>query len=262
MTGLSGRHVVLKVGGAAEIDLDAITAEILALLDGGSHVTIVHGGGRELSAALEAAGLDSRFIDGLRATDAATLEIAVSVFAGKVNTAITAQLRAGGVNAVGLTGVDGHLATVEPQLEPPGLGFVGQVHTVDPASLTTLTDAGFVPVIAPIASDDDGFLYNINADTLAGEVAAALSAARLVFISNVPGVLDAAGHTIPLVTPRSAAELKANGTVTVGMIPKVDSALQRLDRVDEVHIVDGGTPGAVIAQLLGQGHAGTRFARD
>jgi acetylglutamate kinase len=262
LAGLAGRHVVLKVGGAAEIDLDAIAVEILTLAEADAHVTVVHGGGRELSAALEAAGLESHFIDGLRATDAPTLDIAVGVFAGRVNTAVVARLRAAGVNAVGLTGVDGRLLTIDPQLDPPGLGFVAQVCTVDPTVITTLTDNNFVPVIAPIAGGDDAQLYNINADTLAGEIAGALQAARLVFISNVPGVLDAAGRTIPLVTPRSAAALKAEGTVSGGMIPKIDSALRRLDRVDEVHIVDGGAPGAVIAQLSGAGDSGTRFARD
>ncbi|MDP6350227.1 MAG: acetylglutamate kinase [Chloroflexota bacterium] len=261
LAGLAGRHVVLKVGGAAEIDLDAIALEVLALLEAAAHVTIVHGGGRELSAALEAAGLESNFIKGLRATDARTLDVAVSVFAGKVNTAIVAQLRAAGVNAVGLTGVDGRLVTVAAQLDPPGLGFVGEVLAIEAAVLETLTTADLVPVVAPIAAGDDAQLYNINADTLAGEVAAALGAARLVFISNVPGVLDDAGGTIPLVTPGSAAELKASGTVTGGMIPKIDSALRRLDRVDEVHIVDGGAPGAVIAQLSGEGDSGTCFAR-
>ena len=261
-TDLDGRYVVLKMGGAASIDLDSIALEIQELTRAGARVVLVHGGGKELSAALDRAGKESNFVEGLRATDAETLEIAVAVFAGKVNTEVVAQLRAGGVNAVGLTGVDGRLVTVAPQLAPPGLGFVGEVRAVDPTPITTLTESEFVPVIAPIAAGDDGQLYNINADTLAGEIAAALHASRLVFITDVAGVLDGAGRTIPLVTPRIAAELREAGTVTGGMVPKIESALQRLDAVDEVHIVDGATARAVRQQLLGRGTAGTRFARD
>lgn len=260
LVGLAGRYVVLKIGGAAEIDLRSIADEILALGEAGVPVVVVHGGGEELSTALDRAGKQSNFIEGLRVTDAETLDIAVMVFAGKVNKEIVARLRAAGVGAVGLSGVDGGTVTVAPRLEPPGLGFVGAVEQVDTELLKTLADGGFVPVVAPVASDADGQIYNINADTLAGEIAAKLHAARLVFLTDVPGVLDAAGRTIPLMTPKLATELSAAGTVSGGMIPKIDAALRWLDEVEEVHIVDGSLPGAVRNQLIGKGSAGTRFA--
>jgi acetylglutamate kinase len=262
LAGLAGRFVVLKLGGAAEIDLGSMAEEILALGEAGARVVVVHGGGKELSAALERAGKESNFIEGLRATDAETLEIAVMVFAGKVNKEIVARLLAAGVKAAGLSGVDGGVVTVTPRLEPAGLGFVGEVETVDTDLLAKLVDGGFVPVVAPVASDKDGQIYNINADTLAGEIAAKLGAARLVFLTDVPGVLDASGETIALVTPALAAELSAAGTVSGGMIPKIDAALRWLGEVEEVHIMDGSGAGAVRDQLAGEGRVGTRFAPD
>lgn len=262
LAGLSGRYVVLKLGGAAEIDLGSVAEDILALGEAGARVVLVHGGGKELSSALDRAGKESTFIEGLRATDAETLEIAVMVFAGKVNKEIVARLRAAGVRAAGLSGIDGGTVTVTPRREPPGLGFVGEVKEVDTAALTTLAEAGFVPVVAPVASDAGGQIYNINADTLAGEIAAKLRAARLVFLTDVPGVLDASGETIPLVTPALARQLKEAGTVSGGMIPKIDAALRWLGEVEEVHIVDGSVAGAVRDQLARQGGAGTRFAPD
>lgn len=262
LAGLDGRYVVLKLGGAAEIDLGSMAEEILALGEAGARVVVVHGGGKELSAALDRAGKESTFIEGLRVTDAETLEIAVMVFTGKVNKEIVARLRAAGVRAVGLSGVDGATVTVTPRREPPGLGFVGEVETVITDLLTTLVDGGFVPVVAPVASDAGGQIYNINADTLAGEITAKLGAARLVFLTDVPGVLDASGETIPLVTPALAAELSAAGTVSGGMVPKIDAALRWLGEVEEVHIVDGSGAGAVRDQLAGEGRVGTRFAPD
>lgn len=259
---LAQQSVVLKLGGATEIDLASIMYEIQSLSNVGASVVLVHGGGEELSSALDQAGLKAEFINGLRVTDAATLEIAIMVLAGKVNKTIVAKLQAAGISAVGISGVDGGTVLVAPHPESPDLGYVGTVTDVDLTLVTSLLHNSFIPVIAPVATSQDGQIYNVNADTVAGEIAAKLNAARLILITNVPGVLDASGNTISLLTPSMATKLSADGTIAGGMIPKTEVALQRLDQVEEVHIVDGSVPGVICRQLEGKQTAGTRFKRD
>ena len=217
---------------------------------------------KALQNALDQAGLKAEFINGLRVTDAATLEIAIMVLAGKVNKTIVAKLQAAGISAVGISGVDGGTVLVAPHTESPDLAYVGTVTDVDLTLVTSLLHNSFIPVIAPVATSQDGQIYNVNADTVAGEIAAKLNAARLILITNVPGVLDASGNTISLLTPSMATKLSADGTIAGGMIPKTEVALQRLDQVEEVHIVDGSVPGVICRQLEGKQTAGTRFKRD
>lgn len=262
LTALAGRTVVIKLGGSDELDRTAIVGDLATLHRTGVRVVVVHGGGKALSEWLKRAGIESRFVQGLRVTDAATLELAVMVFAGKVNKEIVARLNAAQVPAVGISGVDGALLVAERETNPPGLGLVGKIANVRRGLLDTLLAAAYVPVIAPLALGADGQIYNVNADTAAGQIAATLCAARLVFVTDVPGVLDADGKTIPTMTPVIARKLRENGAISGGMIPKVEAALAPLGSVDEVHIVDGSKAHAIIDQLTTGGGAGTRFALE
>ncbi|SVE28119.1 uncharacterized protein METZ01_LOCUS480973, partial [marine metagenome] len=206
---LAKQCVVLKIGGATEINFTSIMYEIQSLSNVGALVVLIHGGGEELSSALDQAGLKAEFIDGLRVTDATTLEIAIMVLAGKVNKKMVAQLQAAGIPTVGISGVDGGTVLVAPHPESSDLGYVGTVTDIDLTLITSLLHTGFTPVVAPIATSQNGQMYNINADTMAGEIAAKLNAARLILITNVPGVLDASGNTISLLTPSMATKLSA-----------------------------------------------------
>ena len=249
--------LVIKIGGGDELDLPDLCGQINRLRN--DHpVVIVHGGGRALSAELERSGARTRFVDGLRYTDDRVLEAAVKVFCGTVGKEIVRALARSGVAAAGISGIDGGLIRVIP--EPSGrLGRVGQVAGVETGLVDALLAAGITPVVAPLALDAGGQVFNVNADSIAGAVARALGAEALVFVSNVPGVLDRNGRTVELVTPQIAGELQRSGAVDGGMIPKLQSALELLDHVGSVHIVDGSRAGSIEASLVG-GPGGTRFA--
>ena len=249
--------LVVKIGGGDELDLPELCDQIRRL--GDRHpVVIVHGGGRALSRELELGGHETRFVDGLRFTDEKVLEAAVKVFCGVVGKSIVCALARAGVASAGVSGIDAGLVRVSP--EPSGrLGRVGQVEAVDAGLLRALLAAGITPVVAPLGVDSAGRIYNVNADSIAGAIGRALRAAALIFVSNVPGVLDRDGRTVGLVTPQIAGELKRSGAVAGGMIPKLESALELLDHVGSVHIVDGARSGSLEAALEG-GAGGTRFA--
>ncbi len=251
--------VVVKVGGSDEATSASIFEDIADLTTEGAKVVVVHGGGRTLSHWLELTGRKSEFVEGLRVTDAGTLEIAVMVFAGKVNKEIASRLTALGLRAVGISGIDAGLLRVEPETDPPGLGLVGRIMAVDTHLLDRLIESRMTPVIAPIAADKNGQMYNVNADTVAAEIAAALRAASLVFVTDVPGVLDASGELIGTVTPQIARRLRKDGTISGGMIPKVEAALAPLGNVGESHVVDGSIAHALIDQLQHRNGPGTRF---
>ena len=260
LNGYQGKFVVVKIGGSDEATSASIFEDIARLGIEGAKVVVVHGGGKALSHWLELAGRETRFVDGLRVTDAETLEVAVMVFAGKVNKEIVSRLVALGLPAVGISGVDAGLVQVEPETNPPGLGLVGRIAAVDTLLLDRLVESRMIPVIAPIAADRNGQMYNVNADTVAAEIAAALGAASLVFVTDVRGVLDASGTPIETVTPRIARQLREEGTISGGMIPKVEAALAPLGSVGETHVVDGSMPHALIDQLRRRNGPGTRFA--
>ena len=255
------RSVVVKIGGSTEADAAAIVQDIATLRREGVEVVVVHGGGNALSDWLKRTGKTSEFVKGLRVTDSETLEIAVMVFAGKINKEIVSRFKAAGVPAVGICGADGYLLEAEPETSPPGLGLVGRIVSVDTRLLDRLLKAGYTPVIAPIAADKDGVMYNVNADTVAGKVASALRSASLLFITDVCGVLDETGATIGTITPDSARLLRENGTIHGGMIPKVEAALAPLDHVAEVHIVDGSDEQVLLDRLRDGSGSGTRFIR-
>ena len=245
------RPLVIKFGGELIEDrahLATVVAALGSITAGGTPVVIVHGGGREIDAALKVAGLEKRQVEGLRITDQATLDVVVSVLAGAVNTRFVAALNTSGVVAVGLTGADaacGLSAAAPPHRTVDGslvdLGCVGiPDEGADMRLLHTLTAGRFVPVIACIGLGRDGQLFNVNADTFAGHLAARLGARRLVIAGTTPGVLDAAGATLPQLGGDAMATLVSDGTATAGMIAKLRACEHALTGgVDDVVIVDG-----------------------
>lgn len=249
--------LVIKIGGGDELDLPELCGQVNRLRNDHA-VVIVHGGGRALSAELERSGAQTRFVDGLRFTDDRVLEAAIKVFCGTVGKEIVRALARSGVTAAGISGIDGGLIRVTP--EPSGrLGRVGQVEVVETGLLQALLAAGITPVVAPLGMDGQQGVYNVNADSIAGAVARTLGAGALIFVSNVPGVLDRDGRTVDLVTPRIAEQLQQNGAIDGGMIPKLQSALELLEHVGSVHIVDGARAGSIEDALAGN-RGGTRFA--
>ncbi len=244
------KPLVLKFGGELLEDplrLDVIVAAVHRLA-ATTPLAIVHGGGREIDAALQAAGIEKRQVDGLRITDEPTLDVVVSVLAGTVNTRVVSALTAAGVPAVGLTGADAGCGLSEaapPHRTVDGrvvdLGRVGvPVERANVRVLTTLLDDGFVPVVASIGIGQDGRLFNVNADTFAGHVAARLSARRLVIAGTTPGVLGKDRATIPELDPPAIARLMADGTATAGMIAKLQACQQAFAHgVEDVVMVDG-----------------------
>jgi acetylglutamate kinase len=245
------RLIVLKFGGELLDEpsrLAAVVAAVARIAGAGTPLVVVHGGGKEIDAALETAGIEKRQVDGLRITDEATLDVVVAVLAGTVNTRFVAALTAAGVAAAGLTGADGACGlsdaapphrTVDGRIVNLGRVGVPSAHA-DMRLLTTLVGQRFVPVIACIGVGADGRLFNVNADTLAGHLAARLGARRLVIAGTTPGVLDGAGATMPLLDPPTIARLLNDGTATAGMIAKLRACEQALAAgVDDVVIIDG-----------------------
>jgi len=255
--------VVVKVGG--ELLADAGWRSSCAAALSGRPLVVVHGGGPEIDAALAASGIPKRQVDGLRVTDEATLDVVVSVLAGSVNTAFVASLVGAGVPAVGLTGAD---AACGLSVRAPAhrsvdgrtvdLGCVGMPSDdSDTRLLRTLVDAGFVPVVACIGIDRSGALYNVNADTLAGHLAARLGASRLVVAGTTAGVLDAGGRTIPTLDADGVERLVSSGTATAGMIAKLRACEHALaGGVADVVIVNGRDAGALAAAVAGGTPAG------
>jgi len=243
--------VVLKFGGELLEDssrMDAVVSAIAEVSSAGMPLVIVHGGGKEIDAALKTAGIEKRQIEGLRITDPRTLDVVVSVLAGIVNTRLVGALSGAGVAAVGLTGADGRIGLSD--IAPPHrtvdgqaveLGRVGLPSQVsDTKLLRTLVNDGFVPVVSSIGVTSDGQLLNVNADTMAGHLAAALRARRLVIAGSTPGVLDEDGKTVALLDPAAIERLVTGGTATAGMIAKLRACEEALaGGVDDVVIVDG-----------------------
>jgi acetylglutamate kinase len=237
--------LVIKIGGSTLGSADTTFRDVAALAQAGETPVVVHGGGAEASRWLEAMSIPSRFERGLRVTDAAVLPVVVAVFAGLVNKRIVSAINAAGALAVGLSGADGRI--LECKIAAPDLGFVGDPVAVRTEAIAALRSAGIVPVISSIgfvpgeAADQ---LVNVNADTIAGEIASALGARQLLFLTDVDGVRDASGTVIPSLTDGQARHLIADGTIAGGMIPKVEACLHAVALGVSVRIVDGRVPGA------------------
>ena len=259
---------VLKLGGELLEDEARMHGLARTVADASRRgpLTVVHGGGREIDAALARAGIQKRQVDGLRITDAATLAVVVEVLAGAVNTRFVAAVNAAGGAAVGLTGADGRLAPVrraEPHVGVDGsvtdLGLVGQpLGGGRPALLEHLAAGGYVPVVASLGIGEDGAVYNVNADTLGADLAGRLGARRLIIAGATPGVLDAAGRTIPALDPETRRRLIASGVASAGMIAKLRACEDALAHgAHEVVLVDGRDPRAIAALIGGAETSGS-----
>jgi acetylglutamate kinase len=245
---------VVKIGGSTLGANDTSLEDLAALWREGERLVVVHGGGAVLNEWLRIHGVESRFVRGLRVTDRAAIDVAVAVFAGVVNTDLVARLNSLGARALGLTGVDG--AFIRAERCDPELGYVGRVRDIDRAQVDALLDAGFLPVIASLAVEVEGEVLlaqplNVNADTVAGDVAAALEAKRLVFLTDVRGVLDGQGELIPRLSRAGALELIESGVAQGGMIPKLEAALVAVSAGARALIVDGREPHALREALSG-----------
>jgi acetylglutamate kinase len=249
---------VVKLGGSTLGAHDTSLHDIAAARRDGHRIVIVHGGGATVSEWLQRAGIEPKFVRGLRATDAASLEVVIAVLAGLVNKQLVAELSAFGAPAIGLSGADSMI--LQARRYDDELGFVGRIHRVNPFPIEELLGLGYIPVIAPIALDTGGLassqLLNTNADTAAGEIAAALHAERLVFLTDVDAVLDAGKQPQPHLTPSEAEALIASGAAAGGMIPKLEAALRAASAGCATRIINGTAAGALAAVLAG-GSGGT-----
>ncbi len=258
--------IVIKYGGSAmaEPHLRASFAiDVVMLKYIGLRPVIVHGGGPQIGATLTRLGIESNFIDGLRVTDDATMDVVEMVLGGKVNREIVDLVGRAGGRAIGLTGGDGGMIQVTRRLVADrDLGRVGQVVAVDPAAIVAVTNAGFIPVIAPIGIDADGVTHNVNADEAAGAVARALSARKLILLTDVEGVKDAKGQIIPQLSAEEARKHITEGTISDGMIPKVSCCIEALESgVTSTTIVDGRVLHALLLEIFTDGGVGTLLTR-
>jgi acetylglutamate kinase len=259
---LNNKIIVIKIGGATLGSHDTAIEDIVALQRQGRALVVVHGGGKLITEWLEKQGISSRFIQGERVTDHPTLQVATSVLAGLVNKDIVAAINGLGGRAVGISGVDG--ALIEGKITDKEKGYVGAVVKVNTAILEALLEAGFIPVIAPIGLNsfnrpaDEPLTLNFNADVVAGDIAAATSAERLVFLTDVAGVSDRSGKLLPRLSPDETEALVASGVVSGGMIPKVRACLRALSststtrRVLSTCIIDGRKPHALLKEIEGK----------
>lgn len=262
----TGKYVVAKYGGNAMTDPQlkkSVMQDILLLQLVGVKVILVHGGGPEISAMLKKLSIESHFENGLRVTDDDTMEVVQMVLAGKVNKSLAADLSALGGKAVGLCGIDGGLIKVHQKNEK--LGHVGEIDEINTKILDDLLDGGFIPVISSIGIDDDGNPYNINADTAAAKIAAALHAESMVVMSNINGVLrdkDDENSLISQISLADAEDLKKNEIIAGGMIPKVDCCTNAVkEGVKKVFIINGEIPHAILIELLTDEGLGTMFTK-
>ncbi len=257
-----GKTIVIKYGGNAMLDEElqsSFAVDVVLLKYVGLRPVLVHGGGPQIEATLERLGKKTNFVDGLRVTDDETMEVVEMVLGGTVNRAIVSTIQKGGGRAVGLTGSDGDMIRVTQRLvDNRDLGRVGRVVSVDPAPIRAVTDAGFIPVIAPIGVDSDGVTHNVNADEAAGAVAAALAAEKLILLTDVEGVRDARGELIPQLNIEEVRKHIEEGTIREGMIPKVECCIEALERgVQNTHIIDGRVLHAVLLEMFTDGGVGT-----
>lgn len=268
----AGRTFVVKYGGHAMGNPEAARdfAEDIVLLKAvGINPVVVHGGGPQIGDMLRKLGVESTFVDGLRVTDEATAKVAEMVLSGAINKEIVGWLGNAGGKALGLSGKDGRLVTArkvtrttkdpESLIESVvDLGFVGEPAHVDTSVIDTAVAAGMIPVIAPIAGGEDGATYNINADTMAGAIAAALGAARLFLLTDVPGVLDAKGELLTDLDPDDIAKLKDDGVIKGGMVPKLETCVAAVYSGCEAAVVlDGRVPHAMLLEFFTARGAGT-----
>ncbi|MEO1046654.1 MAG: acetylglutamate kinase [Pseudomonadota bacterium] len=273
----AGETFVVKYGGHAMGDAElarAFAEDVVLLKAVGINPVVVHGGGPQIGAMLARVGVESTFVDGLRVTDRATAEIAEMVLSGAINKELVGWIGDAGGRAIGISGKDGHFVRARKmrrtRRDPDSnierivdLGFVGEPEHVDPDVLEALSGADMIPVIAPIGIGDDGATYNINADTMAGAVAAAMDAARLFLLTDVPGVLDSEGALIAELDLGAVEQLTREGTISGGMIPKLETCTRAVDEgVDAAVILDGRVPHAMLLEFFTEQGIGTLIRRS
>ncbi len=271
-----GKTIVIKYGGNAMVEehlKEGFARDIILMKYIGLNPVVVHGGGPQIGKVLEAMGIETRFEQGMRVTDARTMDVVEMVLGGKVNKEIVNNINKHGGRAVGLTGKDGNLLTarklemktINPETLTPeiiDIGMVGEVAEVNPAIIISLEEAGFIPVIAPVGVDGEGRTYNINADLVAGKIAGALKAEKLILLTDVEGVKDKSGNLLNTIDVADVQRLIDNGTLTGGMIPKVTCCVDAIaDGVAKTHIVDGRMEHACLLEIFTDQGVGTAVAK-
>ena len=268
-----GKTIVVKYGGNAMTDgtlRHSFARDVVLLKLVGINLVIVHGGGPQIDDQLRKVGKKGEFIQGMRVTDAETMDVVEMVLGGQVNTDIVNLINQSGGRAVGLSGTDGPLIRARKMMmrdkDNPGelidIGQVGEVESIDPEGIEVLTAQNFVPVIAPVGVGKDGESYNINADLVAGKLAEILKAEKLVVLTNTPGVLDKNGNLLTGLTAKKIDELFADGTISGGMLPKIGSALEAVKNgVNSCHIIDGRVEHALLLEILTSEGVGTLIKR-
>jgi acetylglutamate kinase len=256
---LVGKVVVIKIGGSIQQE-GTVVEDVILLQRLGVRPVVVHGGGALITELSSRLGLETRWVDGRRYTDEPTLDAARMVLVGKVNGDIVAAINGLGGAAIGLSGLDGSL--IQARLRDEQLGLVGEVERFDLKPLRMLVEGGYTAVIAPIAFGPGGQPLNINADSVAGDLARALEAEKLVLFTDVPGVLDGDGKLIPELTGDEVRGLIDGGVIKSGMIPKVEACVRALETVPRVHIIDGRNPHALIEELFTDTGIGTMLVAE
>ena len=271
------KTIVVKYGGHAMGDSVLPTEfaqDVVLMKQTGINPVVVHGGGPQIGAMLKRLNISSRFVDGLRVTDAATMEVVEMVLSGSINKQIVSGINAAGGRAVGVSGKDGNLIVARKierrKIDPVtkettivDLGFVGEPEQVDAQVLRMIISSDLIPVVAPIGVGPKGETYNINADTVAGAVAGAIAAERLVLLTDVEGVLDREGKLVPRLNVREARALIADGTISGGMIPKIETAIDAVERgVHAAVILDGRIPHVLLLELFTEHGAGTLISAE
>ena len=272
----TGKTIVIKYGGNAMVEehlKEGFARDVIMMKYVGLNPVVIHGGGPQIGKVLEAMKIESHFIQGMRVTDSATMDVVEMVLGGKVNKEIVANINRHGGKAVGITGKDGGLiqarklemTTVNPDTLTPeiiDIGMVGEVEAVDPAIIRSLEESNFIPVIAPIGSGLNGETYNINADLVAGRIAGALKAEKLILLTDIVGVKDKQGKLISTIDVQRVPDLINDGTISGGMIPKVNCCVDAVDEgVTKTHIVDGRMEHACLLEMFTDKGIGTVVAR-
>lgn len=259
-----GKTLLIKYGGAAMVDDElkqGVCQDIVLMHYVGMHPILVHGGGPEVSEVMRRQGKEPAFVNGLRVTDAETMEIVEMVLAGKTNKGIVASINQQGGQAVGLSGKDANLIVADKASSSVDLGFVGKVKEINTRILDTLASGGFIPVISSVAIGASGESYNVNADDVAGELAGKLQAEKLILMTDVPGILRDVNDPESLVSSLTCAEARAlasSGVISKGMIPKVEACIRAVEAgVSRAHIVDGRRPNALLMEIFTDTGVGT-----
>lgn len=262
----AGETVVVKYGGNAMINEDlksAVMSDLVLMQLVGINVVLVHGGGPEISSMLNAVGKESKFENGMRVTDAETIEIVQQVLAGKVNKSLVQLLESHGGHAIGLCGLDGRMLMAEKLVTSADLGFVGEITEVNPKPLEMVMNNGYIPIVATVAGGYDGSVYNINADLAAAQIAAKLGAKKLILMTDIRGLLRDVNDDDSLISVVNVSEvpmLKREGIIKGGMIPKIDCCVEAVrNGVNRAHIIDGRLEHSILLELFSDEGIGTMF---